>query len=166
VRKEVSMSKAKKGDEDDVTEIFEIDPSRIDGVGQAATRLPFLLIKSVAPAVKRKGSKPTTAFGRNAGRKLSPVARAAFAQNAEAVRAGKRPQKGKADKRRRGAGRVASKAASTYSSEIPATGPGESASIQAVLTGEQPGGMCSARTMNGAPCRRPAVAGGKCHFHA
>ena len=170
-------------DDGDVTEMFDLDPSRIDGVGQAANGTSFLLVKSV-------GSK--------FGRKLSPAARAAFARNAEAVRQGKRPRKGKADskglergpdgtimvpgpdrvarqqaaaerrsqKRAARAARVMAKAAEAarYSSEIPASGLDESASILTVVTGQSVG-LCSARTASGLPCRRPAVHGGRCHLH-
>lgn len=101
------------------------------------------------------------------GRKLSPAARAAFAENAEAVRQGKRPKarKGKTKKRGRVAlPALAAKAAS--SSEVPATGvSNEAASIMASVTGSRPDGLCSARTMAGTSCQRPAVAGGRCHLH-
>lgn len=148
-------------DLDGVTELTFIDPSRVDGVMTPATGSTFLVLKSRAAESKSKF-----------GRKLSPTARAAFGENAEAVRRGKRlkSKTGKAKKRRRGAGLVASKAASvsmSYSQEIPATGcANESASIMAAVTGERTGGVCSARTASGTPCMRPSVNGARCHLHA
>ena len=170
-------------DDSEITEILEFDPARLDAVGSPANGTGWLMLKSVAVPSKF-------------GRKLSPKARAAFRANAEAVRQGKRPRKGKVKNFERGkdgvvtvpgpdrlaqrrakADRASSKRAARavraavkasggerYSNEIPASGPGEAASILACVTGES-GAMCSARTVNGAPCRRPAVAGGRCHLH-
>lgn len=153
--------------DDEITEILEFDPDRIDAVLSPANGTPFLLLKSVA-APSRAAAKAKAKFGANAGHRLSPEAREAFILNAQRVRQGKKPKRGKADKQRRGAGSVASKAAlgMTYSQEVPATGcANESASILAAVTGESTG-MCSARTANGLPCQRPAVNGRRCHLHA
>lgn len=135
----MSKSKARKAD-DDVHELFEIDVDRIDGVGKAASGLPFLLLKSVAPDWNKTAAKRA----RNARK---AAARASAKQAAKAAR----------------------KAAETagYSHEVPATNcVGEADSILASVTGERSSGMCSARTMAGTPCRRPAVSGGRCHLHA
>lgn len=151
------MSKRTQKSEDDVHELVEIDVDRIDGVGRAASGLPFLILKSVAPETK---------FGRNAGRRLSPAARAAFEANSEAVRQGRKPkQKGKVDKKRRRIAQpaMAAKAASGYGG--PAVGVGEADSILRYVTGES-GATCGAMTADGSPCRRPSVGGQRCHLHS
>jgi hypothetical protein len=139
----MSKNKVARKSDDDVTEIFEIDPSRIDAVGQAATRLPFLLLKSVAPERDKTAAK-----------------RALRARKA-AVRA--------SAKRAARAALKAAEAMPNYSNpEIPATGiPGEAASILASVSGERTSGLCSAKTASGGMCQRPAAtSGGACHHHA
>ena len=79
-------------DLDDITELVSVLPSRIDGVSRPASGTTFLLLKSVA-APRRAAAK--------AKAKMSPATRQAFLENAERVKAGKRPKKGKADKKRR-----------------------------------------------------------------
>lgn len=170
----MSRDKAELGDMDDVTEMYDIDATRVDGVAQPANRSPFLVVKGIG--------------------NVSPRAREAFRENAKRVKAGLRPRKGKVSakgwergpdgtitvagpaggkrvrpvKRRRVARSdmtVKAAAMGGYSQEIPVTGvPDEARSIMASVTGESVG-LCSARTANGAACRRPAVAGGRCHFH-
>lgn len=141
-------------DDDDVTELTFIDPSRVDGVMTPATGSSFIVLKSRATP------------------RLSPKTREAFRRNAERVRAGlkpgkskKRPKAKKAVHRSRIAQPVAVNAASGYSSEIPGSGPGEAASIEAVLTGSRSSGICAMRTASGGVCQRPSVAGGPCHHH-
>lgn len=52
------------------------------------------------------------------------------------------------------------------SPEIPASGPGEAASILAAVTGERgTSRACSGRTADGSPCQRPVVDGDYCHHH-
>ncbi len=179
----MSKARAQKGD-DAIHEIIEIDPTRIDAVSRPANRAgAFLLVKSVAP--------------------MSPKARAAFAENAEAVRRGERPRKAKrsgrlvrdrdgvvtvpgpdrlarerakavarASRARRAAGASSKRAAKAArrmagSPEIPVTNVrDEAASIMSAVTGEHTNKLCNARTVNGTPCRRPAVRNnGRCHFH-
>ncbi len=176
------MSKQQIDDEDgddDVTEITSAEFEKVAGVRSPANRTPFILLKSresdvaFAPVVTKQQKakpKPVSSFGRNAGTKLSPKARRAFQENAERVKAGKRPKpkKAKVKKTQRVEAWpvMAAKAALSYSQEIPATGcSGEAASIMAAVTGERSSGLCSARTASGTPCMRPAVGGKRCHLH-
>lgn len=137
------MSKAKaarQAEDDDVHEIYEIDPTRIDAVGQAANKTAFLLIKSVAPA------------------------REAFRRNAQRVRARRPKKKAKAKKARSRIAQPSAMAASAapgYSHEIPATGTNEADSILRSVTGES-GQTCGGMTRAGTPCRRPS---GMCRDH-
>lgn len=134
-------------DSDDITELIYLDPERLDAVGNPANGASFLLLKSVA--VKRSAKAD-----RKAPRKK--VAGSPYS----AVRADKKVKRGRIAR-----SVMTAKAAS--SGEIPATNcPNESASILAAVTGSRPDGMCSARTINGSPCMRPAGRGGtRCHLH-
>ena len=168
-------------DDDDVTELTFVDPQRLDGVRTPATGSTFIVLKA-AGGRGRIPEKARAAFAANASRvkqgrpprkgKVKGVRRGpdgtlmvagpdrAAQQRAKAERRSQR----RASKGVRVAMAKASEAM-RYSSEIPATNvSGESASILTCVTGES-AALCSARTVNGAPCRRPAVNGGRCHLH-
>ena len=144
-------------DLDGITELVSALPTRIDGVSRPASGTTFVLLKSVA-APRRAAA--------NAKAKMTPAAREAFLENAQRVKAGKPPKRGKADKKRRRRAQPAVAVKAALSGEVPATNcTGEASSILAAVTGERSNGMCNARTANGLPCQRPAVAGNRCHMH-